>query len=231
MSYTPVGLFNHTAAIYQMLTGYTADKVSPSGQLEPPTPEGLPDRRLANHPAQAADRADAAVRDDAAAACRSRTSSARAAAPASSAGPTTRTRSTRPATTWTWPRWTGSRSTTCSCGRRCRHRGWNAGPSSANVIDEGMPELDRATAKYDLDEYYGKALGLVDFRPGPQGVRPGEGKPDHARAVRQEHVRPVLPAGPATGRGRHALRRGELAQGRQLATTTRGTFTPACRTA
>src|SRR5438270_12243070 len=27
MSYTPVGLFNHTAAIYQMLTGYTADKV------------------------------------------------------------------------------------------------------------------------------------------------------------------------------------------------------------
>src|SRR5919204_6034301 len=35
MSYTPVGLFNHTAAIYQMLTGYTADKVSPSGQLEP----------------------------------------------------------------------------------------------------------------------------------------------------------------------------------------------------
>jgi Protein of unknown function (DUF1501) len=37
MSYTPIGLFNHTAAIYQMLTGYTADKVSPSGQLEPPS--------------------------------------------------------------------------------------------------------------------------------------------------------------------------------------------------
>src|SRR5262245_48086198 len=41
MSYTPVGLFNHTAAIYQMVTGYTADKVSPSGQLEPPTPKDL----------------------------------------------------------------------------------------------------------------------------------------------------------------------------------------------
>src|SRR5689334_2074060 len=27
MSYSPNGLFNHTAAIYQMLTGYTADKV------------------------------------------------------------------------------------------------------------------------------------------------------------------------------------------------------------
>lgn len=42
MSYTPVGLFNHTAAIYQIHTGYTADKVSPSGQLEPPSPKDYP---------------------------------------------------------------------------------------------------------------------------------------------------------------------------------------------
>jgi uncharacterized protein (DUF1501 family) len=42
ISYTPVGLFNHTAAIYQMMTGYTTDKVSPSGQLEPPTPKDFP---------------------------------------------------------------------------------------------------------------------------------------------------------------------------------------------
>ncbi len=42
MSYTPIGLFNHTAAIYQMLTGYTADNVSPSGQLEPPSPKDFP---------------------------------------------------------------------------------------------------------------------------------------------------------------------------------------------
>jgi hypothetical protein len=42
MSYTPIGLFNHTAAIYQMLTGYQADAVSPSGQLEPPTPRDFP---------------------------------------------------------------------------------------------------------------------------------------------------------------------------------------------
>ena len=28
MSYSPVGLFNHTAAHYQMLTGYTADQAS-----------------------------------------------------------------------------------------------------------------------------------------------------------------------------------------------------------
>src|SRR5690348_2377423 len=42
MSYTPAGLFNHTAAIYQMLTGWTPDKVSPSGQLEPPSPRDYP---------------------------------------------------------------------------------------------------------------------------------------------------------------------------------------------
>ena len=42
MGYSPNGLFNHTAAIYQMHTGYTADKVSPSGQLEPPAPNDCP---------------------------------------------------------------------------------------------------------------------------------------------------------------------------------------------
>jgi len=42
LSYTPAGLFNHTAAIYQMMTGYTPDKVSPSGQLEPPSPIDYP---------------------------------------------------------------------------------------------------------------------------------------------------------------------------------------------
>src|SRR6188474_303594 len=42
MSYTPNGLFNHTAAIYQMMTGWTTDKVSASGQLEPPSPKDFP---------------------------------------------------------------------------------------------------------------------------------------------------------------------------------------------
>jgi uncharacterized protein (DUF1501 family) len=30
-----------------------------------------------------------------------------------------------------------------------------------DLINEGMPEIDKATAKYDLDEYYDKALGLI----------------------------------------------------------------------
>ncbi len=42
VSYTPNGLFNHTAAMYQMLTGEQADRVSPSGQLEPPAPNDYP---------------------------------------------------------------------------------------------------------------------------------------------------------------------------------------------
>src|SRR5579871_3580955 len=42
VSYTPNGLFNHTAAMYQMLTGEQADRVSPSGQLEPPSPSDYP---------------------------------------------------------------------------------------------------------------------------------------------------------------------------------------------
>ncbi len=42
MGYTPNGLFNHTAAIYQIMTGYTTDRVSPSGQLEPPSPKDFP---------------------------------------------------------------------------------------------------------------------------------------------------------------------------------------------
>jgi hypothetical protein len=42
MSYSPNGLFNHTATIYQMMTGYTTDKVSASGQLEPPDPKDFP---------------------------------------------------------------------------------------------------------------------------------------------------------------------------------------------
>src|SRR5438045_5584343 len=42
MIYTPNGLFTHTASIYQIMSGYTTDKVSPSGQLEPPDPKDFP---------------------------------------------------------------------------------------------------------------------------------------------------------------------------------------------
>ena len=34
------------------------------------------------------------------------------------------------------------------------------------TIAKGMPDLEKAVAKYDLDEYYGKALGPGHLRPG-----------------------------------------------------------------
>ena len=42
LNYTPAGLFNHTAAIYQLMTGYTPDRVSPSGQLSATCDSGTP---------------------------------------------------------------------------------------------------------------------------------------------------------------------------------------------
>ena len=44
--YPEWALFNHTAAIYQIMTGYTTDKVSPSGQLEPPNAKRFSELRL-----------------------------------------------------------------------------------------------------------------------------------------------------------------------------------------
>jgi hypothetical protein len=119
MSYTPVGLFNHTAAIYQMMTGYTTDKVSPSGQLEPPTPKDFPNF------------GSNIIRLEAAEVpmlpfvmmprrCKRATSSARPARRVSSARATIRTRSIRPATTWTWRRWKDRVDDSEACVRKFR---------------------------------------------------------------------------------------------------------------
>ena len=62
VSYTPVGLFNHTAAMYQMLTGYTPDKVSPTGQLDPPSPADYPNVGSNVIKLRPPDRGDAPVR-------------------------------------------------------------------------------------------------------------------------------------------------------------------------
>ena len=122
MSYTPNGLFNHTAAIYQMHDRLHDRQGQPVRPARAAQPEGLSQLRLEHHPAQAADGADAAVRDAAAAAAGEQRRRQGRARPASWAGPTIPTSSIPAATTWTWPRWTGSRSTTCSCGPRSSPR-------------------------------------------------------------------------------------------------------------
>ena len=62
---------------------------------------------------------------------------------------------------------------------------------------KGMPDLEKAVAKYDLDEYYGKALGLVVSGRARNAFDLTEEKRRDPRAVRQEHVRPVPACWPA----------------------------------
>lgn len=160
MSYTPNGLFNHTAAHYQLLTGYTADKVSPSGQLEPPSPKDYPN--IGSHiirlkpptvpmlpfvmmprPMQESN----------------------VVGKAGTAGFLGRAYDPY----YLYP--PGDDMDMAKMDRikvddlqlraelspaRLERRG-----RLREIIDQGMPAIEKATAKYDLDEYYGKALSLI----------------------------------------------------------------------
>ena len=204
MSYTPNGLFNHTAAIYQMHTGYTTDKVSPSGQLEPPSPKDFPTLGsniikfkpptvpmlpfvMMPRPLQesnvvgkggTAGLPGQGLRPVPALPARRRHGHGQD-------GPHPHRRPEAPRGTDAQPH--GA-----------------PGHASARPISKGMPDLEQAVAKYDLDEYYGKALGLVVSGRAKKAFDLTKEKPDDPRALRQEHLRPVLLAGPPAGRGRHA---------------------------
>jgi hypothetical protein len=160
MSYTPVGLFNHTAAIYQMLTGYTTDKVSPSGQLEPPNAKDFPNFGsniirlkpptvpmlpfvMLPRPLQESN----VVGKGGTAGFLGRAFDPYTLYPngddmdmAKMERITTEDLQLRPELT----------------ADRLQRRA-----SLREAVAQGMPALEKATAKYDLDEYYGKALGLV----------------------------------------------------------------------
>ena len=228
MSYTPNGLFNHTAAIYQMMTGYTTDKVSPSGQLEPPSPKDFPNFGSQHHPAQAADRADAAVRDAAAAAAGEQRGRQGRHGRLPRARRTTRTRSIpdgddmdmakmdrikvddlklRPevfAVAARAPRQAARRD-------QRRHAGRSTRPSP----------------KYNLDEYYDKALEPGHLRPGPRGVRPdARSRPRSATATAA--TRSARAACWPAGWSRPARASSKSSGPRSpTPTTTRGTSTPA----
>ncbi len=160
MSYTPVGLFNHTAAIYQMLTGYTADKVSPSGQLEPPSPKDFPTvgsniARLKPpvvpmlpfvmlpRPLQES----GVVGKGGSAGFLGRAYDPYTLYPPGDDMDMAKMDRIKTEDLQLRQELTPSR-----LERRARLQ---------TVINDGMPALEKATAKYDLDEYYGKALGLV----------------------------------------------------------------------
>src|SRR5262245_3132491 len=160
MSYTPVGLFNHTAAIYQMMTGYTADKVSPSGQLEPPTPKDFPNFGsniikfkpptvpmlpfvMLPRPLQESN----------------------VIGKGGTAG--FLGRAYDPYTLYPTNADTDNkvmdriRVEDLTLRQEVSPKRMDRRAKLRDTINEGMPALEKATAKYDLDEYYGKALGLV----------------------------------------------------------------------
>jgi hypothetical protein len=160
MSYTPNGLFNHTAAIYQMMTGYTADKVSPSGQLEPPTPKDFPHfgSNIAKfkppvvpmlpfvmlpRPLQESN----VVGKGATAGFLGRAYDPYTLYP--------------PGDDMDMKKMDRIRTDDLRLREEVTSRRLSRRDKMRNMINEGMPALEKATAKYDLDEYYGKALGLV----------------------------------------------------------------------
>jgi hypothetical protein len=160
MSYTPVGLFNHTAAIYQMLTGYTADKVSKSGQLEPPSPKDFPTigSQIARlkpptvpmlpfvmmpRPLQESN----VVGKGGGAGFLGRAYEPYILYPAGDDMDMTKMDRIKIDDLTLRQEVTLDRME-----RRAKLR---------DVINDGMPELDKVTAKFDIDEHYAKALGLV----------------------------------------------------------------------
>jgi len=160
MSYTPVGLFNHTAAIYQMLTGYQADAVSPSGQLEPPSPRDYPNVGcnvvrikpptvptlpfvMMPRPLQESN----VVNKGGTAGFLGRAYDPYYLFPAGDDMDMNKMSRVNVDDLRLRPEVTQQR-----LERRGRLR---------DAIAHGMPDLDRATARYDLNNYYGQALNLV----------------------------------------------------------------------
>ena len=189
MSYTPIGLFNHTAAIYQMLTGYTADKVSPSGQLEPPSPKDFPNFGcnivrfrppevpmlpyvMMPRPLQESN----VVGKAGTAGFLGRAYDPYYLYPSGDDMDMTKMDRVRVDDLRLRDEVSPER-----LQRRAKLR---------EQIEAGMPAIERATKKYDLDEYYAKALGLIMSGQGKERVRSGPRKsPPCARTLREEYVR------------------------------------------
>ncbi len=160
VSYTPYGLFNHTAAIYQMHTGYTTDKVSASGQLEPPSPKDFPTVGsniikmkpptvpmlpfvMMPRPLQESN----VVGKGGSAGFLGKAYDPYTLYPPGDDMDMSKMEKIR-----TDDLKLREELTPVRMERRATLR---------ETISKGMPEIEKAVAKHDLDEYYGKALGLV----------------------------------------------------------------------
>ena len=158
MSYTPNGLFNHTAAIYQMMTGYTTDKcqpVRPARAARRPRTSRTSARNIIR--LKPTDRADAAVRHAAAAAAGINVVGKGGTAGFLGKG-------FDPYTLYPGRRRHGHGQDGPHQGRRpqaaargLRRAPRSAAPSCATSSTTQMPDIEKAVAKdYNLDEYYDK---------------------------------------------------------------------------
>ena len=215
MSYTPIGLFNHTAAIYQMLTGYTADNVSPSGQLEPPSPKDFPNfgcnivkMRPPEVPMLPYVMMPRPLQES------------NVIGKAGTAGFLGRAYDPY----YLYPPGDDLDMNKMERiniddlllrKRRAAGTARTAGPAPRHGQRQpprARPGREELRARHVLRQ--GAQPGPL--RPGAGRLQPARRKAGDARALRPQHVRPIVPAGPPPDRGGNAGRRGQLAQGRQF---------------
>src|SRR5262249_14832311 len=160
MSYTPYGLFNHTAAIYQMHTGYTTDKVSASGQLEPPSPKDFPTlgsniikMKPPTVPMLPVVMMPRPLHES------------NVLGKGASAGFLGKgydpSRLSPAGDDLDMAKMDKIRSDDLKLREELTPTRMERRATLRETISKGMPEVEQAVAKHDLDEYYGKALGLV----------------------------------------------------------------------
>ena len=214
MSYTPNGLFNHTAAIYQMMTGYTTDKVSPSGQLEPPSPKDFPNfgsnlikMRPVDEPMLPFVMLPRPLQESNVVG-----KGGRAGFLGKSFDPYT-----------LYP---AGDDLDMNKMDRIKIDDLKLRPEVFSVrlqrraklrdlLNQQMPDINRAVESYELDEYYDRALIVDRFRAGQRGVRSVERIVGDTRHVRSQYVWSKLFAGAAFGRCGYSRGRGDLAEGCQ----------------
>ena len=205
MSYTPNGLFNHTAAIYQMLTGYPPDKVSPSGQLEPPSPADFP--TAGSHISKMKPPKEPMLPFVEMPRPLQESGIIGKGGAAGFLG-----KAYDPYRLYQDPA-KPIKLDDLSLRKEIPPERLKDRFELLKGINGSMPELEKALNDYALDEYYGKAYDLVLSGKARDAMDLEKETGQDARPLRHAHVRPGPADGPPPDRSRNAIRAGELAVG------------------
>ena len=207
MSYTPNGLFNHTAAIYQMLTGYPPDKVSPSGQLEPPSPADFP--TAGSHISKMKPPKDPVL------------PFVELPRPLQESGIIGKGGSAGflgkaydPYRMYQDPA-KPMKIEDLSLRKEVPPERLKDRFELLKGINGSMPELEKALGDYAVDEYYSKAYDLVLSGKARDAMDLEKETRPRCASATAAHLRPEPAHGPPPDRGRHEIRPGELAVGGQ----------------